>query len=172
MLCRLCTQREKKSFLGVLHYAIMYCNPYSQGFIWHISFMKAHQEMHDGRHKKKYNSSFQSLINKSPPLYQVSNKKKLEIYLWAIFQQLSGAEQSIPYLHICSLCHSICCWTVIDNSLKGFKIEGKAEYALTNKKKKEKSCSYWNTQPRRKKEQLIWKKLGYHGNLVNTKKTC
>lgn len=27
-------------------------------------------------------------------------------------------------------------------------------------------------QPRRKKEQLMWKKLGYHGNFVNTKKTC
>lgn len=28
------------------------------------------------------------------------------------------------------------------------------------------------SQPRRKKEQIMWKKLGYHGNFVNTKKTC
>ena len=44
----------------------------------------------EGIKKNKNISSFQSLVNKSPPLYQVNNKKKLEIYL----SNFSAAEWS------------------------------------------------------------------------------
>lgn len=129
--------------------------------------MKAHHEMHDGRHRSTI-----------PVFSLVTSCIKSEICQtqWAAITQSSGAEQSASYLHICSLLplhmplksH----WTFLERIM----IEEKLYMRVQKKEKREeisreKSSSYWNNQPWRKKEQLMWKKLGYHGNFVNTKKT-
>lgn len=123
--------------------------------------------MHDGRHRSTI-----------PVFSLVTSCIKSEICQtqWAAITQSSGAEQSTSYLHICSLLplHMPLKsnWTFLERIM----IEEKLYMRFQKKKEKreeisrEKSSSYWNTQPRRKKVQLMWKKLGYHGNFVNTKK--
>lgn len=129
--------------------------------------------MHDGGYKNT-----KSLVNQSPLLYQISNKKFVRL---SDFSNLTAENWSCSVLHIYTFVParcSVCCWWLIDNSLKGLWLRKRWIYAFKKGKKRGEDIQRGELQllknPAKEEERAVnveeirlpWKLWEYKENLL------